>query len=186
MSTKKRDDKKELAEKELAEKQSARNASMFVSDSGLNAMLTMNAIHPETDAVELFKLCDSNTKEILTGNTQKIEVMLIAQAHTLDCLFHKMTSRATRADYIPNMQTYFDIAMKAQKQCRQTLSALVDIKHPRRATFIKQQNNATNQQINNNLESENFEKKSANELLTEVKHETVDIGRAAEAVPAHP
>ena len=98
----------------------------------------------------------------------------MTQAHTLDCLFHKMTSKAARADYIPNIQIYFEIAMKAQKQCRQTLSALVDIKHPRRATFVKQQNNAINQQINNDSDFENFQEKPANELLTEVKHETVD------------
>lgn len=171
----KKSSKKELAEQALAkEKESARNASMFLSDSRLNAMMTMHNIHPETDAVELFKLCDSNTKEVLAGNTQKIESMLMAQAHTLDCLFHKMTCRAMYAEYIPNMQIYFDIAMKAQKQCRQTLSALVDIKHPRRATFVKQQNNAINQQINNGSDSENFQEKPANELLTEVKHETVD------------
>lgn len=162
---------KELAEKE---KQSARNASMFLGDSGLNAMLTMKAIQPETDFLELFKLCNSKTEKTLAGSTEKIESMLMNQAYTLECLFHKMASKAARADYIPNMQTYFDIAMKAQKQCRQTLSALVDIKHPRRAMFVKQQNNAINQQIKNGSDPENFQEKPANELLTEVQYETVD------------
>lgn len=177
----KKPSKKELAaqaaaEKELAEKekQSARNAAMFLGDSGLNAMLTMNALQPETDFLELFKLCNAKTEKTLAGSTEKIESMLIHQAYTLECLFHKMASKAASADYIPNIQIYFDIAMKAQKQCRQTLSALVDIKHPRRATFVKQQNNAINQQINNGSDSENFQEKPAKELLTEVKHERVD------------
>ena len=179
----KKSSKTELAEqaaatKELAEKkQSARNASMFLSDSRLNAMLTMNAIQPETDFMELFNLCNSKTENIFAGSTEKIESMLMNQAYTLECLFHKMTCKAMKAEYIPNMQAYLDIAMKAQKQCRQTLSALVDIKHPRRATFVKQQNNAINQQINNSAEPENFQEKPANELLTEVKHETVDTRR---------
>lgn len=161
----------ELAEKE---KQSARNASMVLSDSRFNAMLTMHSIHPETDFNELFNSYKPKTEKILAGSTEKIESMLMNQAYTLECLFHKMTCRAMRAEYIPNMQTYLDMAMKAQKQCRQTLSALVDIKHPRRAMFVKQQNNAINQQINNGTDSENFQKKSAKELLTEVKHEAVD------------
>jgi hypothetical protein len=180
MSTKK-PSKKELAvqttaAQELAEKekQSARNASMVLSDSRFNAMLTMHTIHPETDFNELFDSYKSKTKKIFAGSTEKIESMLINQAYTLETLFHKMTCRATHAEYIPNMQAYFDMAMKAQKQCRQTLSALVDIKHPRRAMFVKQQNNAINQQINNGSDSENFQEKPANELLTEVKHETVD------------
>ena len=179
----KKSSKTELAEqaaatKELAEKkQSARNASMFLSDSRLNAMLTMNAIQPETDFMELFNLCNSKTEKMFVGSTEKIESMLMNQAYTLECLFHKMTCKAMKAEYIPNMQAYLDIAMKAQKQCRQTLSALVDIKHPRRATFVKQQNNAINQQINNSAEPENFQEKPANELLTEVKHETVDTRR---------
>ena len=88
-----------------------------------------------------------------------------------------MTCRAASVEYIPNTQIYFDIAMKAQKQCRQTLSALVDIKHPRRATFVKQQNNAINQQINNGSDPENFQEKPANELLTEVQYEIVDTRR---------
>ena len=167
--------KKELAEQALAkEKQSARNAAWVLSNSSVNAVTTFSNMHPEADSVELFKLFDQNTKEVLAGSTKKIETMLMAQAHTLDCLFHKMTCRAMHAEYIPNTQIYLDIAMKAQKQCRQTLSALVDIKHPRRATFIKQQNNAINQQINNDPDLENFQEKPANELLTEVKHETVD------------
>ncbi|MGH8646968.1 MAG: hypothetical protein ACREX4_21935 [Gammaproteobacteria bacterium] len=41
------------------------------------------------------------------------------------------------------------LALKAQNQCRQTLAALAEIKNPRRTTFIGQQNNATNQQVNN-------------------------------------
>lgn len=167
--------KQTLAAKELAEKeqQSARNAAWVLSDSRVNAMMTMHTIQPETDFVELFKLYKPKTEKIFAGSTEKIESMLMNQAYTLECLFHKMASRAMHAEYIPNMQIYLDIAMKAQKQCRQTLSALVDIKHPRRATFVKQQNNAINQQINNGADSENFQK-PANELLTEVKYETVD------------
>ncbi len=174
MSTRKMS-KKALAEKELAEnKKSACNASMALSDSRFNAMLTMHAIHPETDGKELFLLCDRNTQKILAGNTEIIETILMAQAHTLDCLFHKMTCNAASAEYIPAMQAYFDIALKAQKQCRQTLLALVDMKHPRGATFVKQQNNAINQQVNNGIQAEVFEKNLANELLREVEHAPVD------------
>ena len=79
----KKTSKKELAEQALAtkelaaKKQSACNAALFLSDSRLNALLTVTKIHPEADSVELFKLCNQDTKEMLAGSTKKIETMLL-------------------------------------------------------------------------------------------------------------
>ena len=48
-----------------------------------------------------------------------------------------------------NLESFPGLALKAQAQSRATLSALVDLKHPRQTTFVKQAN-ITNglQQIN--------------------------------------
>lgn len=59
------------------------------------------------------------------------------------------------------------------------LLALAELKNPRRATFIKQKNNAINQQINSSSQEQvkNFKNsdKFANELLKEPNHEALDF-----------
>src|SRR5690606_41054074 len=45
--------------------------------------------------------------------------------------------------------TYMGMALKAQSQCQTTLEALAEIKHPKSATFVKQQNIAQQQHVNN-------------------------------------
>jgi hypothetical protein len=41
------------------------------------------------------------------------------------------------------------IALKAQNKSRQTLVTLIEFKNPTKTTFIRQQNNAISQQVNN-------------------------------------
>jgi hypothetical protein len=41
------------------------------------------------------------------------------------------------------------MALKAQSQCRTSIEALAEIKYPKSATFIRQQNVASQQQVNN-------------------------------------
>jgi hypothetical protein len=93
--------------------------------------------------------------------------------------------KLTNVDMINQIEVFSNIAFRAQAECRKTLSVLAELKHPRRVTFVKQQNNAVNQQVNNTVkyESEEFEnsKKFANELISEMTHEKVDIGRAISA-----
>jgi hypothetical protein len=84
------------------------------------------------------------------NNMADVETMLLAQAYALQSVFWKMMMRADKAEYNKNLQTYFAIGLKAQSQCRTTLEALAEIKNPRHpATFVKQQNIANNQQVNN-------------------------------------
>jgi len=57
---------------------------------------------------------------------------------------------------------------------------------PNKAVFIKQQNNAVNQQINNDLKSNSGKnKKIANELLSEVKNANLELGRKKETINAY-
>ncbi len=110
----------------------------------------------------------------LQRDSAPIETMLMAQVCTLDLLFNKCIRISRNSEFLNGTEVYSNMAFKAQKQCQQTLLALREVQHPRRTTFVNQQNNAINQQVNNDTNSENFEKKPANEKLTEVKHETVD------------
>ena len=76
--------------------------------------------------------------------------------------------------------------------------ALADLKNPKRTTFIKQQNNAVNQQVNNEVspsplplevseqkisDKRNLEKKETNELMEELSDvKRMDARKAAKAV----
>ena len=88
---------------------------------------------------------------------------------------------------INQIEVFINIAFRAQSQCRKTLAVLAELKHPRRTTFIKQQNNAITQQVNNEVKSnpKNFEK-VANELL-EIKHEQrLDTRTAPSSITTDP
>src|SRR5580704_418022 len=118
-----------------------------------------------------------------------IEQLLMTQAKTLDFFFYQMLGRLANTQNIKQIQAYTEVALKSQNQSRKALSVLADLKHPRRTTFIKQQNNAINQQVNNTAKPQTTKKrkKFSNELIAEVSHgaEKMDIGTAIEAIPSN-
>jgi hypothetical protein len=129
------------------------------------------------------------SKELITianrtcnGNLGEAELILIGQAKTLDALFHRSLTEMIDASFVPNMQALADIALRAQNQSRRTLATLAELKSPKRATFIKQQNNAINQQVNNPPKNSKISENLANELVSETLHEKMDIGRTIETV----
>lgn len=163
--------KAKLAEKSNAE---ARVRSM------INATLTINTIHSKTlDVSTVVSELLSDAKKLQQHDLTAIEETLLSQAQTLDVFFHKCLSLGVQSDFMPHMQIYADLALRAQSNSRKTLTTLIDLKNPKRTTFIAQQNNAINQQINNSEKLEN----PANELLSqEVPHETLELGRAQETI----
>ena len=72
------------------------------------------------------------------------------------------------------------MALKAQTQCRATLETLAEVKNPRVTTFVRQQNNAQQQQVNNGVldltQPVRTEKNvnQSNELLTKGTHAQLD------------
>ena len=85
------------------------------------------------------------------GDLTRPEVMLLAQAHTLDAIFNKLMALARDDVYcdFDKSDRRTRLALKAQNQCRVTLEALLTHKRP--PTIIAQQANVTSgpQQINN-------------------------------------
>lgn len=76
--------------------------------------------------------------------------MLISQATALQTIFTSLARRAQDQQYQKNLEAVLGLALKAQAQSRATISALVDLKYPRQATFVKQANIANGpQQVNN-------------------------------------
>jgi hypothetical protein len=79
-----------------------------------------------------------------------LEAMLINQATALQTIFTSLARRAQDQQYQKNLEAFLGLALKAQAQSRATISALVDLKYPRQATFVKQANIANGpQQVNN-------------------------------------
>ena len=88
--------------------------------------------------------------EVKGGDLHTLEAMLISQATALQTIFTSLARRACTQDRLPQYQTFLGLALKAQAQSRATISALVDLKYPKQATFVKQANIANGpQQVNN-------------------------------------
>lgn len=127
------------------------------------------------------------------SNTRLIERMLLAQATTLQSLFAHFMTKVVRADGLPKLQAFADLALKSQNQCRRTLATLAEIRNPRRTQFITQQNNAAIQQVNNAgptdkslaaAESRKIPESEPPELLTVIPGEKLDARTTATTIGA--
>lgn len=141
----------------------------------------------ETNVEELFCKMEKQEDKILEGDTKHLERMLLNQAQTLQSLFYYASERITRVEILSHFQAFYDLAFKANNACRKTILAIQQIKNPTPTTFIKQQNNAVNQQINNAAEAKKS-KNLTNELLTieEQSHETLDFRRKTTSSTVNP
>lgn len=90
----------------------------------------------------------------LSEGMARPEAMLLCQALTLDTMFNELANQAGANMLVGRKdatEQYLRMALKAQAQCRTTLETLAEIRNPRQATFVKQQNVAHQQQVNNGV-----------------------------------
>jgi len=88
--------------------------------------------------------------DVKGGDLHTIEAMLVSQATALQTIFTSLARRAQEQQQQRHFEAFLGLALKAQSQSRATISALVDLKYPRQATFVKQANIANGpQQVNN-------------------------------------
>lgn len=84
------------------------------------------------------------------GDLAGLEAMLIGQATALQTIFVSLAKRAHHQQYQRHLEAFLGLALKAQAQSRATIQAVIDLKFPRQATFVKQANIAHGpQQVNN-------------------------------------
>lgn len=103
----------------------------------------------EPDIIELVRGLRERSDAIKGGDLSHVEAMLLGQAEVLQSMFVVLARKAARQDYLPQYQTFATLALKAQAQCRATLTALADIKLPRPLAFVGQANIAHGpQQVN--------------------------------------
>jgi len=104
------------------------------------------------------------------------------QALALQSIFRNFSRRALNQDYMPNLETFMSMALKAQNQCRMTLETLATLK-TLRLSMPSMANIANGpQQVNNGVTPPAHAWKilnQSNELL-DVKHgKRVDTGTAS-------
>lgn len=81
--------------------------------------------------------------------TSALESALASSAIMLGNLITFWVTQATIPAAIGQMETFGRLALKAQEQQRKTLATLAEIRNPKRVAFVKQLNQAVNQQVNN-------------------------------------
>jgi len=111
-----------------------------------------NIMGSDVDLEALFKGIMDTCTQVNGGNLQTMEAMLVSQATALQTIFTDLARKAQAQTYQKQFEVYLGLALKAQAQSRATISALVDLKYPRQATFVKQANIAHGpQQVNNGV-----------------------------------
>jgi len=163
----------------------------------VRAAVTTQTISKGFGQLDITALVDelaSQIKGVNNGDLQRPEAMLIAQAHTLEAIFHELARRAAvnMGEYIAAAETYMRLALKAQSQCRATLETLAAIKNPAPVAFVQQANIAHGpQQVNNGAappepsrarESEN----QPNKLLEQQHGNRLDFGATQATIGADP
>lgn len=164
--------------------QEAITRSKLYGNPIINSALTTYSIHNKSiDLTTITNEFENQANQIIGGDIAAIEKVLASQALSLNAIYNRMAVTMSSSDTLHQFQVYSDVALKAQNQCRKTLLALAEIKNPKKATFVKQQNVAFNQQVNNgNPENLKNTAKPTNELLSEIKHETLDFGGTSETI----
>ena len=109
-----------------------------------------NVMGGDVDLEALIKGIMATCTQVNGGNLQTMEAMLVSQATALQTIFTDLARKAQAQTYQKQLEVYLGLALQAQAQSRATISALVDLKYPRQATFVKQANIAHGpQQVNN-------------------------------------
>lgn len=150
----------------------------------------------DCDLGEQVACLQASMGKVNAGDLAELEGMLIGQATALQSIFVSLARRAQVQSLQKNLEAFLGLALKAQAQSRATISALVDLKYPRQATFVKQANIAHGpQQVNNGAQhieassaspshGEKFPTQS-NKLLENVNGEGLDTGAPGEAERGH-
>lgn len=145
----------------------------------------------ETGITELVDELKGQVEAVRGGSLDRIEAMLIAQAHSLDMIFAELARRAAlnMGSYIEAAERYMKLALRAQAQCRATGETLAAIKNPPNVAFVRQANIAHGpQQVNNGIPAARAGENPnpPNELLGNDHGERLDTGTTGTAGAGDP
>ena len=109
---------------------------------------------------------ESDLASIKNGDVALLEEYLYSQTVALQKMFEMMILNCVSESYPEARAIYGKLALKAQSQCRTTISSLATLRNPKQAMFIQQQNNAINQQVNTKVSAKNSNKQKKNNKRT--------------------
>ena len=179
----------ELRHGEATERALARTVTSPECLSASVLTICQNIQHTQIN--EMIAELKQQTAAVQSNDLSRAEGMLIAQAHTLDGLFARLTSNALTSTDMDKLERYMKLALKAQNQARATLQTLGELKAPKQVAFVKQANIGNQVQVNNDgspARSRAKKKPKAPNELLEVEHgkwlDTRAAGSASGADPA--
>lgn len=189
MTTKQVTDKKKVSlAKKGKQSESERFAKVSISASYMGAILAdsfTRTILPKAELQDVASVLSDKVKTIQAGDMQPIEAMLISQAHALQVMFVTLGRMAADKTQLAQYTAFMNMALKAQSQSRATIQALIELKYPKQATFVKQANiSHGHQQVNNatNTHAPAHAKENQNpqnKLLEAKQNEWLDDGTKA-------
>jgi len=129
----------------MAEKVDSTAVDPVVRGSVVTGQFTKNV----ESSRKRFNQSQKTTEALQRNDLSDLEKMLVSQAYTLDATFNELLLKSasvlhsSAAGHKGKQQgiQLFELALKAQKQCKQTVMSLNEIRNPKRATFIKNQLN---------------------------------------------
>ena len=189
MTTKTVTTKKKTAPAKQDEKaESERYAKISLSASFMSAAISdsfTNALLPDAKLADVASALGDKVTTIQNGDMQPIEAMLIGQAQALQTMFVSLGRQAASKTSLPQYTAFMNLALKAQSQSRATIQALIELKYPKQATFVKQANIANGHQQINNATSTHAPahakeiEHQPNELLNEMNNAKLDSSGTA-------
>ncbi len=113
----------------------------------LNLLIHRSPVDATSEqTLQIQEAIEAQTQAFMTDEATAAAEVLFGQVVILEITFNQYMNLATLSANTSHFGTFFDAAMKAQEQSRNTLNILHDIKNPKPKTvFIK---NAIAQQVN--------------------------------------
>ncbi|MFA5924753.1 MAG: hypothetical protein WC856_26280 [Methylococcaceae bacterium] len=150
-----------------------------------NTIRRFNHVLGNLDLMALTNELNTQVISIHEGDLGRAEETLAAQIVVLDTLFNTLAVKALQAPRLDMQAILLKLVLQAQRQCCQTIEALVAIKKPAAVTVVRQTNIGQAVQVNNSATDETTKPILENEVL-EVKHgERMDIGTKIASVTAN-
>ena len=172
---------KALPAKKIKQSESEHYAKVSLSPATMSAVLTeafTNKIFPDTRIADVATILKDRITNIQDGDMKPIEAMLIAQAQALQTMFVSHGREAAGKTQLNQYTAFMNLALKAQSQSRATIQALVELKYPKQATFVKQANIAHgHQQVNNGT---NMHKPAHAKENTNQPNELLEVNNGSE------
>lgn len=103
----------------------------------------------KADITALTRALQEAAQRVHDGGLQDVEATLLQQAKACETIFYSLAGAASRSSTVPLLQTYMNLALRAQAQSRATLQALGELKAPRPVVIARQANLAQQQLVNN-------------------------------------